>query len=167
MVQDLTDTSNGNISSTGITAEDIFLSTITPEQSTAGDFRLKDSASVINKGDNSKYDALVSGTIDLAGNTRIVGSVIDLGAYENQNSTPLAVTDPAVKVKAMVYPNPTTGIFFVKTPITMKAVLFDQTGKLVKSINLKIGENQVDISGFTQGMYLLKTEQGVFKVIKK
>ena len=90
-----------------------------------------------------------------------------MGAYENQNNTTLAVTDTVVKVKAMVYPNPTTGIFFVKTAVTMKAALYDQSGKLVKSINLKIGENQVDISGFTQGMYLLKTEQGVFKVIKK
>ena len=167
LVQDLTDTSNGNISSTGITAEDIFVSPIAPGQSTDGDFRLKDSAPVINKGDNSKYDVSVSGIIDLAGNTRIVGSVIDLGAYENQNNTTLAVTDTVVKVKAMVYPNPTTGIFFVKTAFTTKATLYDQSGKLVKSINLKIGENQVDISGFTQGMYLLKTEQGVFKVIKK
>ena len=167
LVQDLTDTSNGNISSTGITASDIFVSPIAPTKSIAGDYRLKDGAPVINKGDNSKYDVSVSGTIDLAGNTRIVGSVIDLGAYENQNNTTLAVTDTVVKVKAMVYPNPTTGIFFVKTAVTMKAALYDQSGKLVKSINLKIGENQVDISGFTQGMYLLKTEQGVFKVIKK
>lgn len=167
LVQDLTDTTKGNINSTGVLASDIFITSITPAQSITGDFRLKDNVIVINKGDNFKYNTTSFGPKDHAGNTRIVGSKIDLGALENQNVSTLAVSDPAATAKVMVYPNPTTGIFFVKTTVSNKAVLYDESGRKVKAFDLKIGENKVDISTFTKGIYLLKTEQGVFKIIKK
>ena len=39
--------------------------------------------SVIDSGDNSQVDQ----NVDLAGNTRIVGAAVDLGAYEVQTSS--------------------------------------------------------------------------------
>jgi hypothetical protein len=50
-----------------------------------GDFRLQSNSPCINLGDN----AFVSGTADLDGNPRIIGSAVDIGAYEIQTAFPL------------------------------------------------------------------------------
>ena len=54
--------------------------------SSAGDYSLDDNSLAINKGNPDTTGLGISST-DLAGNNRIVGSVIDLGAYENQNAS--------------------------------------------------------------------------------
>ena len=46
-----------------------------------GDYRLASNSSCINRGNN----AVVSGSLDLDGNLRIFGDVVDLGAYEYQS----------------------------------------------------------------------------------
>lgn len=49
----------------------------------AGDYRLKAGSPAINKGDNSLLLTIFPGTTtDLAGNARIRGGVVDMGAYE-------------------------------------------------------------------------------------
>jgi hypothetical protein len=48
-----------------------------------GDFHLRDGSPVINRGNNSAPSVP---TTDLDGNDRIVGSNVDMGAYENQRS---------------------------------------------------------------------------------
>lgn len=82
IIQEMTiDDENGNISPDNITLENIFVNPVKAidfNPTTDGDFRLKEDAVIINKGDNSKK----STNIDLADNARIVGPAIDLGAYE-------------------------------------------------------------------------------------
>ncbi len=48
----------------------------------AGDYSLKATSPAINGGDNTLYPAGLNTDKDLAGNTRLIGSNIDLGAYE-------------------------------------------------------------------------------------
>jgi len=50
-----------------------------------GDLRLRDCSPGINSGDNSEFTT--GTTIDIINNTRIYDGTIDMGAYENQNST--------------------------------------------------------------------------------
>ncbi len=59
------------------------------------DLRLRDNSPAINKGDNqSAYDAgLTVDSVDMAGNPRFVGSLIDIGAYEYNEKKPF---DPTV-----------------------------------------------------------------------
>ncbi len=75
-----TDASNGNINTSGITANDVFVNL------SAGDYTLKATAPVIDKGNNALYSGLASNTLDLAGNSRVFNfsrsGIIDLGAYE-------------------------------------------------------------------------------------
>jgi hypothetical protein len=57
------------------------------------DLRLQDDSPCINAGDNTAVPVDVE--TDLDGNPRIVGGVVDMGAYENQTDTPfLTVTSP-------------------------------------------------------------------------
>ena len=84
LVQGNTGNTNGNLDATGITADDVFANPA------AGDYTLKSSSPVMNKGSN----ILNSTAIDLAGNPRIYNNgIVDLGAYEYQgNPVQLPVT---------------------------------------------------------------------------
>lgn len=71
-------------------------------------------------------------------------------------------------VSAKIYPNPTTGIFFIETEILpTTANIFTMTGQLVKSVKLNKGKSQVDISHLSSGIYLVKIGNIATKVIKK
>ena len=50
-----------------------------------GDYTLADGSQAINRGNNQYVDATT--TVDLAGNARIVGGTVDLGAYEYQTAS--------------------------------------------------------------------------------
>lgn len=71
LIQELTDNSNHNMVFSGVVA-DVFLNP------NGNDYSLKTASPAINAGNN----ALARGATDLAGNARIQGAVIDLGAYE-------------------------------------------------------------------------------------
>ncbi|WP_293298729.1 T9SS type A sorting domain-containing protein [Pedobacter sp. UBA4863] len=75
LVRNFSNTTNGNIDATNISATDIF------SNPSAGDYSLKLSP-VINKGNNALFSGLDANTKDLVGNARLVGTTIDLGAYE-------------------------------------------------------------------------------------
>ena len=59
---------------------------------TAGDFHLHSNSPCINVG----YNAAVVGTTDLDGNPRIIGGIVDMGAYENQS---VVVTPPTISMQ--------------------------------------------------------------------
>ncbi|MFD1629850.1 beta strand repeat-containing protein [Pseudopedobacter beijingensis] len=76
LVQGLTDTNNGNMD--GSTDPDFV-------DAANGDFSLKASSPAINAGSNALYIGLDANTKDLAGKARLIGTNIDMGAYENQD----------------------------------------------------------------------------------
>ncbi|MFD1629851.1 choice-of-anchor Q domain-containing protein [Pseudopedobacter beijingensis] len=76
LVQGLTDTNNGNMDGS---TDPQFVDVST------GDYSLKNTSPAINAGSNSLYIGLDANTKDLAGNARLVGTNIDMGAYENQD----------------------------------------------------------------------------------
>ncbi|WP_256012251.1 T9SS type A sorting domain-containing protein [Desertivirga xinjiangensis] len=99
LIQGLTSTADGNLDATGITAAQVFTSA--PDYSTApftgGDYTLLVNSPVINKGDKTFFNTGLSPdlsaiTIDLAGNPRVFGSQIDMGAFELQNDPVMPVT---------------------------------------------------------------------------
>ncbi|TKC10779.1 gliding motility-associated C-terminal domain-containing protein [Pedobacter polaris] len=87
LIDGKTNTVNGNISATGITTAQLFTDAIN------GDYSLKFNSPAIGAGSNSLYEAADGNTgnsslttnKDLAGNSRLKGTNIDLGAYELQS----------------------------------------------------------------------------------
>lgn len=69
--------------------------------------------------------------------------------------------DQPVKLSNRVYPSPASGSFTVvfhgKNQGTMK--IYDLTGSLTLSENLTVGNNLINISGLTSGLYLVKIEE--------
>ena len=134
------------------------------------DYSLDKSSPAINRGNTQSYIA-ASGNVnsandnDILGNNRVVGLSIDLGAIESDTS--LNVIDGEVKKSTKVYPNPTTGIFYIDSPEQETVMIFNIAGQFVKSVNLKAGKNTVDITTLPVGLYILKAKMSSHKIIKK
>ncbi|MBE6330176.1 MAG: T9SS type A sorting domain-containing protein [Bacteroidales bacterium] len=63
-----------------------------------------------------------------------------------------------------VYPNPTTNVLHIKGITEDEKVnLYNQDGKLIKSCQ----ETEINMDDLPQGLYLLKVNTKVFKVVKK
>jgi hypothetical protein len=54
-----------------------------------------------------------------------------------------------------IYPNPNNGEFTLVTETEMLLEITDQLGRLVKTIEVKKGQNEINLTGITQGIYLL------------
>lgn len=126
------------------------------------DFTLKPNPLVVNAGNDADYGSAFYGNTDLAGNPRFVGT-IDLGAYEYQAN--LAVSE-ADNLSSMIYPNPTRGIVNIHAKERTKAAVYNMNGQLIKSQILNSGNNHIDLSGFANGLYLIKIGNKTFKIIK-
>ena len=116
---------------------------------TAGDYSLKIGSPAINAGDNTLYfDARggissFAGEIDLAGNPRLFGSKIDLGAYEYQSpSTPT----PTFCGGDGTLTNP----YLICTAAQLDSVRYflDKHFKLTKDINIADGTLILDSKGW-------------------
>ncbi|WP_300598404.1 right-handed parallel beta-helix repeat-containing protein [Niabella sp.] len=78
-------TGNGNLDATLYTENDIFTNY------SGGNYTLKPTSPAVNKGSNTLFAGLDANTRDLAGNPRLSGAAIDLGAYEYDPSWVLPV----------------------------------------------------------------------------
>jgi hypothetical protein len=86
------------------------------------------------------YDTIVLPSTDLAGNPRIIGGRIDMGAYECQDTT-TGVTNAKYRIKKLeveVYPNPfyanTFIMFSLDTKAKVQAFIYDLAGNEVKKL---------------------------------
>lgn len=97
------------------------------------------------------------------------------GGYQYMKliSGTLGVNDVKKETSISIYPNPTSGIFFIKSEEKITtATLYSLTGQIVKTYtNLEGKEIKIDISDLPANTYLLKTEtksgQKTSKIIKK
>ncbi|GAB0156397.1 hypothetical protein CHRYSEOSP005_16620 [Chryseobacterium sp. Alg-005] len=71
------------------------------------------------------------------------------------------------KNKLGIYPNPTSGSFIIKADEGSKAEIYDQTGKIIRTLDLRQGENREDISELPTGTYLIKASSGSYKILKQ
>ena len=139
LVQDLTATSNGNISGA---IDPLFVNPVSPGKNTGGDYRLQTCSPVVNKGSNSYYAVgqspdLSAITTDLDGNPRFYnGGTVDMGAYERTG-------EPVITVDA-------GGIVYVKPGATGTGESWScATGNLQAAINTASSGNQVWVAGGT------------------
>lgn len=80
----------------------------------------------------------------------------------------LGTSENSIKEKKNIYPNPTSGVFYIDELRKNDIISFyDQSGKLLKSAEAEKGENRFDISELPDGIYLITTESGSYKIIKK
>ncbi len=86
LVEGRSDTANGNFNATDISVTDIFSY---PE---GGDYTLNAGSPAFNAGLNNYFSDLDGTSLDLAGNPRLLGGIIDLGAYEFFTASGISIT---------------------------------------------------------------------------
>ncbi len=140
----------------------------------SNDYSLSLSSPCIGKGWNS-YNTTAT---DLAGNQRIRGYNIDLGAYESSNTTKSLsdrinnnyeniLDEESSKIELSVYPNPinsneriniSLGNYY--NPVTVG--VYSLEGKLIHSKAYEGGDFKLDIPDLAPGMYLIhvQTQEG-------
>ena len=91
-----------------------------------------------------------------------------LDAFTWTKISTLGTSENSLKGKGNIYPNPTTGIFYMDDlRKNEKVSLYDQSGKLMKSAAAEKDKNQFDISELPEGIYLITTASGSYKIIKR
>ena len=77
-------------------------------------------------------------------------------------------SNPEVKENELpVYPNPFSSELYVNAASSGYVQVYNTIGQLVHKQLLHEGKNMLDLSSMQQGMLLLKTPDGTFRVIKK
>lgn len=61
------------------------------------------------------------------------------------------------------YPNPTQGTMFVEATSSGKLSILDKVGKVILSQEIVAGKNEINLSAFAKGLYMLQleTKEGV------
>lgn len=104
--------------------------------------------------------------LTIGGDYRYLG--IDAFTWVKDTGIVLGTGETKASPKTMsVYPNPTKGVFTIKTDENSKAEMYDQTGKLVKTLEVRKGVNETNIAELPKGVYILKTVMESYKIIKE
>ncbi len=121
------------------------------------DYSLRDDSPLINAGvpDTTGWDIPAT---DFAGNPRVYGIRIDMGAIENQTVLVSVNENSVISSNAFLFPNP--GRYFVKVHLpenSNNAVLFlsDVSGRNILSAPVT-NQNKIDISNLISGIYFYR-----------
>ena len=84
----------------------------------------------------------------------------------------LGTSTTGIKPKLQIYPNPTRGIIYIKSPETVQSIeIYDASGRKMKEEKVNTTNASIDLESFSSGMYLMKilTTSGnyIHKVIKQ
>ena len=66
-----------------------------------------------------------------------------------------------------IWPNPAVDRISVSMRHAAEAALYDLTGRQVASYSLREGLNTLDLAALKSGVYMLRTEGSVSKIVKK
>lgn len=130
--------------SPGSTANPLFTN------SANNDFTLQANSPAINAGDNNSIPSSI--TTDLAGNTRIYNTTVDLGAYEYETS--LNTNDFSGISKIHIFPNPaSTTLNVISSDISIKSIeVFNMLGEKITTTE----SQKIDVKNLKKGVYLIK-----------
>jgi hypothetical protein len=89
----------------------------------------------------------------------------------NNSFTDYFLTKSAVEPSSApifnVYPNPASETFTLEAEIGSKIVIFDIQGRIVKDLIAQSIQQRVDIGNFTSGVYLVRSNENMARLVKK
>ena len=100
---------------------------------------------------------------DILNNKRIIGSAIDLGAYEFTSTITTLILADNHDSELILFPNPSKGEVNILLPSNnyKEVSVLDNTGKVVLTQNIKAngsGTERLDLSGLQKGMYIISAK---------
>jgi hypothetical protein len=77
-------------------------------------------------------------------------------------------TEEQIEEQIKIFPNPATSILNVRAPLNTEMIsVMDITGKIVEQISNPGSQHVLDLSNYSQGIYLLELQGDGFRVVKK
>jgi hypothetical protein len=136
------------------------------ESALSSNFSLQSSSPCVDAGDTT--GAYVYAT-DYAGNTRIMGSHIDIGAFEFSPGTLHTPSAAPIHAYVTLYPNPATSVINIAAPYKISEVsITDMLGRIVLQQENNATQVQVNVSTLPSGVYVVKINNcQVLKFVKK
>ncbi len=127
----------------------------------AANWSLSNNSPCINTGDPSG----VYPSTDLAGNTRVVNTIIDIGAYEYQGFTTINTWEEG---NAIIYPIPTNRIITIELleSVNVNCQIFDSNGILCLSQKLN-DSSEIDLLNLSKGVYVINLSTDRWTITKK
>lgn len=140
-----------------------------------GDFSLTEGSLGVDAGNIETYLELIGdldSALDIAGNFRLNGEGIDIGAYEFGAGSPTFAMGNIARNDLSVYPNPTSGAVWVTDldgPATFE--VYNISGQMVHSGRIVSNQQKISLKSVVSGSYILKltTQKGssFSKIIKE
>jgi hypothetical protein len=69
--------------------------------------------------------------------------------------------------KVTLYPNPTSGPISVETLVAGRLAVYDFVGRLVMEVPLGVGLTEINLRGYSAGVYVFRVGGEVFRVVKE
>ncbi|EGV42189.1 T9SS type A sorting domain-containing protein [Bizionia argentinensis JUB59] len=93
----------------------------------------------------------------------------ELTLYETEGACPTFSTGKTNVVAFSIYPNPASGSINISSNLNQKTKLavYNITGKLVLSNTISFGENRLNISSLSSGVYLMRVSTPAKTITKK
>jgi hypothetical protein len=79
------------------------------------------------------------------------------------NDQVLSTQNESVDVPFLIYPNPVKEFLNIFTKVAGTSVIYDINGKELKVFTINEGDNRISVSGFSKGIYIIKTIGKNFK----
>jgi len=131
------------------------------------DWNLLDVSPCVNHG-AADTTGLHIPAIDILGNPRIIGTAIEMGAYENINVITNIVINPRGSESSGVFPNPGHSSLTVFTDIPNSGFqLFNVSGSLVLNQTIAGSEISMDVGSLEPGIYVYRIISEVNGIIVK
>ena len=113
----------------------------------------------------------VSSTYTLTGTNTVTGCYSIKVVSVTVNKC-LSISETNQSPAPMVYPNPSSGEFVLESNTTLKLMIYDPLGKLIYEANTLKDKQVLDLSAYSDGLYLLKTigtggESHMIRLIKR
>jgi parallel beta-helix repeat protein len=128
------------------------------------DWSLQEASPCINAG-TPDTTGLGLPALDLAGNPRIKGDRIDIGAYEYPSPNSINETQNTFSVD--IYPNPAINDLTIEMKQKSEIEISNIKGQIIKTIDSNDTKTTIDIGNLSSGVYIIKakTDKGI--AIKK
>jgi hypothetical protein len=129
-----------------------------------GDWSLAAASPCINEG-TPDTSGLFLPAIDLAGNPRIKGGRIDMGAYEYL--LPNSINEVLNTFSMDIYPNPVINNLTIEIPNYSEIEILNIEGHVIKTIYNNGTKTTIDLEDLSSGVYLIKAINDKGIAIKK